>query len=139
MANVPILYPLKIPENQRFSGVFRGRNGNIGQKWVNISKIKVRKHFKCFLSVFLILLFIIKRFVTSFMKFSKSDFSSTVLFYIVLKRWRKIEWVLCKGSNSYHTTPRFYLALKQSKFWMFEWQIFIYRLIILLTQFTRTH
>ena len=70
---------------------------------------------------------IIKRFLTSFMKFSKSDFSSTVLFYIVLKRWRKIEWVLCKGSNSHHTTPRFYLALKQPKFWMFEWQIFIYR------------
>ena len=25
-ANVPILYPLKKPENQRFSGVFRGYN-----------------------------------------------------------------------------------------------------------------
>ena len=24
LANVPILYPLKAPENQRFSGVFRG-------------------------------------------------------------------------------------------------------------------
>ena len=24
LANVPILYPLKTPENQRFSGVFRG-------------------------------------------------------------------------------------------------------------------
>ena len=24
LANAPILYPLKIPENQRFSGIFRG-------------------------------------------------------------------------------------------------------------------
>ena len=24
LANVPILYPLKTPENQKFSGVFRG-------------------------------------------------------------------------------------------------------------------
>ena len=36
LANVPILYPLKTPENQTFFGVFlRFRNGNIGQKKVN--------------------------------------------------------------------------------------------------------
>ena len=29
LANVPILYPLKTPENQRFSGVFRGYNMGI--------------------------------------------------------------------------------------------------------------
>ena len=33
--SVPILYPLKIPKNQRFQGV---KNGNIGQKWVNIQR-----------------------------------------------------------------------------------------------------
>ena len=33
LANVPILYPLKTPENQRFLD-FSGVNGNIGQKWV---------------------------------------------------------------------------------------------------------
>ena len=44
LANVPILYPLKTPENQRFSGVFRGykigtlaRNGLMqGKKKLNL-------------------------------------------------------------------------------------------------------
>ena len=36
LANVPILCPLKTPETQRFSGVFREvKFGSIGQKWVN--------------------------------------------------------------------------------------------------------
>ena len=35
LANGLILYPLKAPRNQRFSGVFSGyKNGNIDQKWV---------------------------------------------------------------------------------------------------------
>ena len=43
LANVPILYALKTPENQRFSGVFRGykmraldRNGLIMNKLVSM-------------------------------------------------------------------------------------------------------
>ena len=35
LANVPILYTLKTPENRQFSAVIRGyKIGNIGQKWV---------------------------------------------------------------------------------------------------------
>ena len=47
LANVPILYPLKTPENQKFSGVFRGykiwtlaRNGLRNRKYV-VASIKV--------------------------------------------------------------------------------------------------
>ena len=36
LANAPIFYPLKTPENQRLSGVFREvENKNTGQKWAN--------------------------------------------------------------------------------------------------------
>ena len=38
-ANVPILYSLKTPENQRFSGVFRvSKMGTFSPKWVNVYK-----------------------------------------------------------------------------------------------------
>ena len=33
-ANVLFLYPLKTPENHRFSDVFRGYRENVGVKWV---------------------------------------------------------------------------------------------------------
>ena len=38
-ANVPILYPLKTPENQRFSGIFRGyKMGTLAGNGLNIRK-----------------------------------------------------------------------------------------------------
>ena len=52
LTNVPNLYPLKIPENQGFSGIFKGVwNGNIGQKWVDLNiswifKVNQRKKIK---------------------------------------------------------------------------------------------
>ena len=43
LANVPILYPLKTPENQKFSGVFRGYKmetlARNGLKWVESKKL----------------------------------------------------------------------------------------------------
>ena len=42
LANVTILQPLKTPESQRFSGVFRGvQNGNIGQKKVKWNELQI--------------------------------------------------------------------------------------------------
>ena len=44
LANIPLLYPLKTSENQRFSDVFRGyRNGTLdenGKKHLEILKTK---------------------------------------------------------------------------------------------------
>ena len=45
VVNIPILCPMKTPENQSFSGIFRvgflvfsgGKNGNICQKWVRFN------------------------------------------------------------------------------------------------------
>ena len=38
LANVPILYPLKTPENLWFSGVFRGyKMGAFARNWFNVS------------------------------------------------------------------------------------------------------
>ena len=42
LANVPILYPLKTPENQRFSGVFRGyKMGKLARNGLMQSKKKL--------------------------------------------------------------------------------------------------
>ena len=42
MANVPILHPLKTPENKRFSGDFRGNKiGTLVKKWVNTTKTTI--------------------------------------------------------------------------------------------------
>ena len=41
MADVPILCPLKIPENQRFTAVWRGENRSIGQKLVLSWKLEI--------------------------------------------------------------------------------------------------
>ena len=39
LANVPILYPLKTPENQRFSGVFRGyKMGTLARNGLNVHR-----------------------------------------------------------------------------------------------------
>ena len=38
LANVPILYPLKTPENQRFSGAFRGyKMGTMARNGLNFT------------------------------------------------------------------------------------------------------
>ena len=41
--NTPILYPLKTPENQTFSSVFRGMNGKIGRNALTKKNNKKKK------------------------------------------------------------------------------------------------
>ena len=60
LTNVPNLYPLKIPENPWFSGIFKVVwNGNIDQKWVDLNiswifKVNQRKKSRIILKMSLI-------------------------------------------------------------------------------------
>ena len=45
LANVPILYPPKTPENQRFSGVFRGyKMGTLARNGLNNRQVSNKSY-----------------------------------------------------------------------------------------------